>query len=49
MCLADAVWKLRKFTLTTLVWQKFRESNIFTKEITKFDLTKKIFSESKFL
>ena len=29
------VWKLRKFTLT-LFWQKFRESNIFTKEITKY-------------
>ena len=28
------VWKLRKFTLTHF-WQKFRESNTFTKEITK--------------
>ena len=28
------VWKLRKFTLT-LIWQKFRESNIFTKELTQ--------------
>ena len=27
------LWKLRKFTLT-LFWQKFRETNIFTKEIT---------------
>ena len=28
------VWKLRKITLTHF-WQKFRESNGFTKEITK--------------
>ena len=28
------VWKLRKFALT-LFWQKFRENNVFTKEITK--------------
>ena len=28
------LWKLRKFTLTKF-WQKFRESNGFTKEITK--------------
>ena len=28
------VWKLRKFTLK-LFWQKFREINGFTKEITK--------------
>ena len=28
------VWKLRKFTLT-LFWQIFRETNVFTKEITK--------------
>ena len=27
------MWKLRKFTLT-LFWQKFRESNGFTKEVT---------------
>ena len=27
------VWKLQKFTLT-IVWQKFRENNCFTKEIT---------------
>ena len=27
-------WKLRKFTVT-LLWQKFRESNVFTKENTK--------------
>ena len=30
----STVWKLRKFTLT-LFWQKFHESDIFTKEITK--------------
>ena len=30
----STVWKLRKFTLT-LFWQKSRESNGFTKEITK--------------
>ena len=28
------VWKLRKFTVT-LFWQRFRESNGFTREITK--------------
>ena len=28
------VWKLRKFTLTQF-WQKFRETNVLTKEITK--------------
>ena len=28
------VWKLREITLTHF-WQKFRESNGFTKEITK--------------
>ena len=27
------VWKLRKFTLTLSIWQKFRESNDFTKEL----------------
>ena len=27
------VWKLREFSLT-LFWQKFRESNVYTKEIT---------------
>ena len=30
----DTVWKLWKFTVTFL-WQKFRENNVFTKEITK--------------
>ena len=30
----DTLWKLRKFILT-LFWQKFRETNVFTKEITK--------------
>ena len=29
---AFTVWKLRKFSLT-LFWQKFRESNVFTKEL----------------
>ena len=35
----------------TPFWQKFRESNGFTKEITKYivDLTKYFFGESKFL
>ena len=28
------VWKLREFSPTHF-WQKFRESNVFTKEITK--------------
>ena len=31
--LHSTVRKLRKFTLT-LFWQKFRESNVFTKEVT---------------
>ena len=46
------VWKLRKFTLTlALFWQNFRETNVFTKEITKYlvALTKYFFSESKLL
>ena len=30
----NTVWKLRKFTVT-LIWQKFREINVFTKENTK--------------
>ena len=29
-CLRVTVWKLRKFAVT-LIWQKFRESNVFTK------------------
>ena len=33
------VRKLRKFTVT-LFWQKFRESNVFTKEIARVNLTK---------
>ena len=43
------VWKLRKFSLT-LFSQKFRESDGFTKEITKYivDLTKEIFREENF-
>ena len=36
------VWKLRKFTLT-LFWQKFRENNVFTKEITKELIWRSIF------
>ena len=32
--ISSALWKLRKFTIT-LLWQKFCESNDFTKEITK--------------
>ena len=37
----STVWKLRKFTFT-LFWQKFRETNVFTKEIDKYlvNLTK---------
>ena len=30
----SAVWKLRKFTITHF-WQKFREINVFSKEVTK--------------
>ena len=33
-CPQCTVWKLREFTLTHF-WKKFRESNSFTKEITK--------------
>ena len=33
-CCWHTVWKLRKFTLTPL-WQKIRETNVFTKEIAK--------------
>ena len=32
--LLSTVWKLWKFTVTHL-WQKFRENNVFTKEVTK--------------
>ena len=32
--LCSTLWNLRKFTLFHL-WQKFRESNVFTKEVTK--------------
>ena len=39
------VWKLRKFSLK-LFWQKFRESNVFTKEITKELIWRNIFGES---
>ena len=37
------VWKLRKFSLT-FFWQKFRETNGFTKEITKELISRNIFS-----
>ena len=46
ICSNYTVWKLRKFTLTPF-WQKFRESNIFTKESTKQLIWRKIFCESK--
>ena len=36
------LWKLRKFSLTRL-WQKFRESNGFTKEVTKELISRNIF------
>ena len=30
------MWKLWKFTVIfTHLWQKFRENNVFTKEVTK--------------
>ena len=32
--IAFTVWKLRKFTLTLSLVQKFRESNSFTQEVT---------------
>ena len=31
-----AVWKLWKFTFTLCIWQKFREIDGFTKDITKY-------------
>ena len=34
-CVWNTVWKLQKSTLTHF-WQKFRESNGLTKEITKY-------------
>ena len=37
------VWKLQKFTLTYF-WQKFRESNVFTKGNTKELIWRNIFS-----
>ena len=37
------VWKLRKFTLLTLFWQKFRESNVFTKYVPKELIWRNIF------
>ena len=36
------MWKLQKFSLTYF-WQKFRESNIFTKEVTKELISRNIF------
>ena len=38
--LCVTVWKLQKFSLTPF-WQKFRESNCFTKEITKELISRK--------
>ena len=47
-CPVFIVWLLRTFTLT-LFWQKFHESNTFTKEIIEIiDLTKYFLGESKF-
>ena len=47
--LLTTVWKLRKFTFT-LFWQKFRESNVFTKGVIKrVDFTKHFFGEVEFL
>ena len=43
-----ARWKLQKFPVTFL-WQKFRENNVFIKEITKELILTKYFSgERKF-
>ena len=42
-CALCTVWKLRKFSLT-LFWQKFRETNSLTKEITKELVSRKKFS-----
>ena len=42
------VWKLQKFSLT-LCSQKFRESNCFTKEITKYLIWRNYFSLREFL
>ena len=39
----SAVWKLRKFTITHF-WQKFREINVFSKEVTKELIWRKKFS-----
>ena len=43
LCSFFTVWKLRKFTLT-LLWQKFRESNTFAKELTTDLISRNIFS-----
>ena len=45
--LDSIVWKLMRFSLT-FFWQKFRENNVFTKEITRVNLTKYFFGETKF-
>ena len=42
------VWKIRKFTLTHFQ-QKFRESIVSTKEVTKELISRNIFSISEFL
>ena len=41
------MWKLRKFAVT-LFRQKFRESNVFTKEVTKELISRNIFSLRQF-
>ena len=48
--LSTVVWNLRKFSLT-LFWQKFRESNVFTKEITNKLISRNFFfdKEGEFL
>ena len=48
MNLVYTMWKLRKFLLP-LFWQKFRESNVFTKEITKELIFEIVFIERDFL
>ena len=45
--LCCTVWKLRRYTLM-LFWQKFRESNSFTKYITVWKLQKCSYSLSHF-
>ena len=42
------MWKNEKFSLT-LFWQKFRESKVFTKEVTKKLISRNIFRWMEFL